>query len=138
MRRSLAILPAAGAVAAVLLSASPVNSAQSCFGAATTGGWDPVHSTAERRWFISGNGRSNVGVFNKVDRIWVTGAGGDDRICTGATSDELLGDNGIDAPAGNDMLNGGGGRDILLGYAGRDILRGGPGADSLVSCEVVR
>jgi Ca2+-binding RTX toxin-like protein len=69
-----------------------------------------------------------------IERLHVTGGGGNDRFLGGVHGDILFGRGGddfLDGKGGDDILEGGAGNDILSGTDGRDVLRGEAGDDLL-------
>jgi Ca2+-binding RTX toxin-like protein len=84
-----------------------------------------------RRLIVNINGKSAKFTLSKIQRIFVYGRAGDDKITIdrkyGAifTSSRLMGE------AGADTLTGGDGKDSLYGADGKDRLFGGGGADRL-------
>ena len=82
-------------------------------------------------------------ITDNIGSNFITGGNGTDIITTGAGEDILFGDQSnatnqlfgndtLDAGAGNDTLLGGFGEDFLIGGDGNDSLGGGPGADTLI------
>jgi hypothetical protein len=139
------------AVAAVALLSAPASSAEPpCFGRTPQADrvWQPVRGS-DGVWYMAANNRDNVGRFFLNRPIWITGSGGTDRICTGGTNDEVLGDDGAtrQSPQARDFINSGGGNDIINGYGGADVINGGPGRDTCYggagvdtfrNCETIR
>ena len=102
------------------------------------------------------NGERTVFAGGDVERIRITGGGGDDVIALGADvvrpstieggdgDDRIFGGGGADTiyggdgddeisgAGGNDVLEGGAGNDVIYGGAGRDTIHGDGGADLLV------
>jgi Ca2+-binding RTX toxin-like protein len=69
---------------------------------------------------------------------WISGGGGDDKICGGLGQDHVSGDGGNDMVAGGpnrryhiEQVYGGPGDDALYGGSGNDQVTGGPGNDSM-------
>jgi Ca2+-binding RTX toxin-like protein len=93
----------------------------------------PVQSTFdgfERLWVSGAAGNDTVHGLSGDDTM--AGQGGDDDLFGGWGNDQLLGGDGHDLMSGdlgNDTLDGGAGDDLLIGGAGDDLLLGRAGAD---------
>ncbi|MBP9183344.1 MAG: hypothetical protein KBF78_09445 [Fuscovulum sp.] len=73
--------------------------------------------------------------FDSFERLWVSGAAGNDTV-HGLSGDDTMagrgGDDDLFGDWGNDHLLGGGGHDLMSGEAGNDRLDGGAGDDLLI------